>query len=1542
MAKVLLWIPAWLAVFLFPDQLSARTFLVDFGNSSSYRGVSTPSPDGNGNHWNSFGGAPLPATALALKDTSNNTTSVSMALVTIASVGTDSYNGPAGGIASTPNATQIAATDIDMAALNWLGVKEAALDYLSANNGRLVFSGLSPNATYQFTLYGSHKYSSDAATVYEVYRDAGLSQLAGSATLNIQNPTNGALHNRNQVAVIGNLQPSSGGNLYLRFRGQNGGDGYLNALALADSAISTNTTTFLGSTPSYFRIQNPATGQFLEVGADGTLRTTTTDPGSQFSGQWHTQTTTNVAFTWFVNRATGLALQAPVGTGTATLSVADPAEARQALVQEPEVGGSLRLLDGTSTYALTAGASGTSPNFATRDTNSSSQLWLSMPLANGMQIPWTSYDEDNCQPLPAGASKVTSAYHQGVASIAAEAQKRGCILLNSSGAAVRWTAISPGNVLTMRYSVTDGSSGTVTLKVSSTNGVALYSNKVSVTSAQAWTYFDSQMNESDSAGPGLTPYKRYNEARIRLGSTFPAGSILELSRNTGDNLPVWIDVLETESSSAMIPTNLPTAYLSVTSSPYNANGNDGLDDTPAFNTCIAAALAAGKAVYIPAGTYRLNSQLILNPGTTLQGAGMWHTELLFTATGSEEAGGIEGRGANIKLRDFYLKGSQSMRDGVGYKAIKGWFGSGSLIENIWAEQTTCGIWMGWYSASANYTTGTTIRNCRFRNTFADGINLAHGSQYSTVENCHIRGVGDDGIASWSSGRSGGWPQCQSLIFRYNTIECVYRAGGIGFFGGQGHLAYNNLIRDQVAGPGIRLNTVFHQDAHPFGPAKIQIYNNTLERVGSTGGWSEPCGAIDLQTWYADLQHLDLHDNSIDTTQYAALRFSKLGTLTGMDFIDISVTGNQTTNVPLGIRIDAGSSGSAEVDAILLSTGVANSAGSAFVLSQALAQPPTLTSFTPASAGPGDPVILTGTSLSSPTALTIGGVSVPLGSVTTLSDSSLRVVVPPGAMSGTIRVTTQGGSTTSSSSLTVLVVNTAPVVSVGSFPSIALPAGTGLVLRSTFTDDGLPSGNTAQRLWSIVSSPAGSQPRLESASAANTAAIFDLPGSYLLSHTVSDGVLSGSAELVVDYGVNPVQSGGNIGSVGLGGTHRQTNGVWTLEASGADFWQAADAGYFFSAPLSGDGSIQARFLSQDNTDPWAKVGLMIRNSTNANATHTFLAVTPANGLALQNRPATAGNTLHTAAGSYSFPVWLKLERAGTNITGYRSSDGTNWTLLGTATPGLSSNALIGVAMTSHNNAALGSATFDHLSGSGFPGKVALEVLAGSNRTVSLGATTSLSGSVLSGGQALSGPQPAFSWSQISGPAPLSLSDSNNASSSFLPSATGNYQLRLTADDGTLQTFGHLDISITSPFSSWQNLHFPANPAGDQAAMTADPDGDGWINLFEFAQGGDPNVADRAGLGLQISTHALSTNGPAFSFRRRSGSGTGTTESGYTVDGITYTLKASPTLTSANWQTGPSLIQQVGVPSNHGDGTETVTVRLLGTNSSSFLKMEVSSP
>src|SRR2546423_835223 len=106
----------------------AATILVDFVSNASFRGVSVPNPDTNGNYWNSI----IPgAYIINLVDTGNNGTGINLGFDT--GVGTDSYNGPAGPT-SFPNPTpaEVAATDIDAAALGNMGIKEAAIDFAAS------------------------------------------------------------------------------------------------------------------------------------------------------------------------------------------------------------------------------------------------------------------------------------------------------------------------------------------------------------------------------------------------------------------------------------------------------------------------------------------------------------------------------------------------------------------------------------------------------------------------------------------------------------------------------------------------------------------------------------------------------------------------------------------------------------------------------------------------------------------------------------------------------------------------------------------------------------------------------------------------------------------------------------------------------------------------------------------------------------------------------------------------------------------------------------------------------------------------------------------------------------------------------------------------------------------------------------------------------------------------------------------------------------------------------------------------------------------
>jgi regulation of enolase protein 1 (concanavalin A-like superfamily) len=127
-------------------------------------------------------------------------------------------------------------------------------------------------------------------------------------------------------------------------------------------------------------------------------------------------------------------------------------------------------------------------------------------------------------------------------------------------------------------------------------------------------------------------------------------------------------------------------------------------------------------------------------------------------------------------------------------------------------------------------------------------------------------------------------------------------------------------------------------------------------------------------------------------------------------------------------------------------------------------------------------------------------------------------------------------------------------------------------------------------------------------------------------------------------------------------------------------------------LTGNGSIVARVTSQSNTDPWAKSGVMIKQSTTSGSSYALLAVTPGNGIAFQY-----GFNSDVSGGSYSFPnAWLKLTRSGNTISAYSSADGTTWTQVGTTTIAMTDPVTIGIFTCSHNAGALNTSAFDNVS------------------------------------------------------------------------------------------------------------------------------------------------------------------------------------------------------------------------------------------------------
>lgn len=169
----------------------------------------------------------------------------------------------------------------------------------------------------------------------------------------------------------------------------------------------------------------------------------------------------------------------------------------------------------------------------------------------------------------------------------------------------------------------------------------------------------------------------------------------------------------------------------------------------------------------------------------------------------------------------------------------------------------------------------------------------------------------------------------------------------------------------------------------------------------------------------------------------------------------------------------------------------------------------------------------------------------------------------------------------------------------------------------------------------------------------------------------------------------------IGSASPAGSATGDGDSFSISGSGADIWNASDDFRAVWQSVSGDFDVVTRVTSQTTTHAWAKAGLMVRESTAAGSRHLSVFVTPANGAAMQWRSATGGSSTSIAGPKVVAPTWLKLSRRGTAFSTYQSSNGTSWTLVATRTVAIPSQALVGLAVTSHANGVLSTATFTNV-------------------------------------------------------------------------------------------------------------------------------------------------------------------------------------------------------------------------------------------------------
>jgi len=159
------------------------------------------------------------------------------------------------------------------------------------------------------------------------------------------------------------------------------------------------------------------------------------------------------------------------------------------------------------------------------------------------------------------------------------------------------------------------------------------------------------------------------------------------------------------------------------------------------------------------------------------------------------------------------------------------------------------------------------------------------------------------------------------------------------------------------------------------------------------------------------------------------------------------------------------------------------------------------------------------------------------------------------------------------------------------------------------------------------------------------------------------------------------------------------GTFTISADGVDIWDTADEFRYVYKQLSGNGEIVAQVLSVDKTDPWAKAGVMIRDTLDAGSSNAMIEITggSGDGASFQWRTdADGGSSSSRTLTGIAPPSFVKLVRQGDTFTGYVLLDG-QWQQEGdAATVVMTDPVYIGLAVTSHEAAEMCTCTFDNVS------------------------------------------------------------------------------------------------------------------------------------------------------------------------------------------------------------------------------------------------------
>ncbi len=178
---------------------------------------------------------------------------------------------------------------------------------------------------------------------------------------------------------------------------------------------------------------------------------------------------------------------------------------------------------------------------------------------------------------------------------------------------------------------------------------------------------------------------------------------------------------------------------------------------------------------------------------------------------------------------------------------------------------------------------------------------------------------------------------------------------------------------------------------------------------------------------------------------------------------------------------------------------------------------------------------------------------------------------------------------------------------------------------------------------------------------------------------------------------------DIGAVGVTGSASETNGVWTIAGAGSDIWSTSDSFRFLYRGTTYQlNNMTMRVDNMQNTNAFAKTGLMVRTTLDPDSPAVILDVTPSGNVEFMYRASAGAEMQYIGGMSVSLPIWLRLGNPGVDLDmdllPSVSPDGVHWTTLNVPSRTLGNGSVFyaGVAVTSHDTTTLNTAQVEALS------------------------------------------------------------------------------------------------------------------------------------------------------------------------------------------------------------------------------------------------------